>query len=227
MRKQVTFLAGLLLFAHMAAAAPGTRSPVLEALGDLVPPHHALHDFVGSVTWYGHRSPPPVRYVQPDFAAWADTLVETAVDPAADDFVAIWRDPEGAIRHVLAKGGLVRLFSIAADVVEFEDPGFHTQVGVARWGWVYGEGLLQVHRSWRLTLSPPDETGRPTGPPVPSALFSVITYEYRRGEVVPFRSRTYWSEEDRRAGRWGQRTWYEPDGRHRKTKHNPERPYPY
>ena len=54
----------------------------------------------------------------------------------------------------------------------------------------------------------------------------MTTYEYHRGKVVPFQSRTYWSEEDRQAGRWGQKTSYEPDGRHKKTKHNRERPYP-
>ena len=51
-------------------AAPPPSSPV-AALGALVPAHHALHAFEGPVTWYEHRPPPQVGYVQPDFEAWA------------------------------------------------------------------------------------------------------------------------------------------------------------
>jgi hypothetical protein len=129
---------------------------------------------------------------------------------------------------VLTRGEAgTRLFSIDGDSIEFEDPGFHTQIGVARWGWVYEDGRLRTHRTWRLALGPPDEEGRPTGPPAPTALFAVIDYEYSRGRDVPSRSRTYWSEQDRRAGRWGQRSSYDAEGRLEKTKHNKERPYPY
>ncbi len=203
--------------------APSTAA----ALGPLVPAHHPLQAFDGPVTWYAHRPPPEVRYVQPDFEAWAATLEEAKVDPATGPFVAIWRDAAGAIRHVLANGDRVRLFSLDGDAVEFEDPGFLTQVGVARWGWVYKEGLLRTHRTWRMALGPIDDNGLPAGPPSPTALFAVTDYEYRKGHKVPTRSRTFWSEQDRQAGRWGQKTSYGPDGSHKKTRHNPERPYPH
>ena len=98
---------------------------------------------------------------------------------------------------------------------------------MTRWGWEYSDGLLRTHRSWRFALAPRDDRGQATGPPAPRALYAVITYEHRRNAVVPFHSRTYWSEEDRQAGRWGQMTSYTPHGRHKKTRHNKERPYPY
>ena len=222
----------LLIATLLAAAGPGfgqeSPDPAVTAIGHLVPAHHELHGFVGNVAWYAYQPPPEVRYEEPDFEAWAATLEPAVVDPQADSFVAVWRDAGSSIRFVLARGDLlVRLFTIEDDRIEFEDPGFQTQAGVARWGCVYRDGLLRTHRTWRLALGPPDETGRPPGPPAPTALFAVIDYEYGRGRNVPSRSRTYWSEQDRQAGRWGQKSWYDPDGRLKKAKHNPERPYPY
>ncbi len=210
--------------AHAAAAGS-----TVAALGNLVRSHHPLQLFEGAVTWYEYLPPPTIGYARPDFDSWAAGLTETAAAPDAARFNAIWRDGDGAIRYVLShdRGGGTRLFSIDGNTIEFEDPGFHTQVGVARWGWVYEEGRLRTHRTWRLALGPPDEEGRPTGPPAPTALFAVIDYEYARGRDVPSRSRTYWSEEDRRAGRWGQKSSYDAAGRLEKTKHNKERPYPY
>ncbi len=223
--------APLLAATLLATAGPvfglGPGDPIVAELGDLVPAHHPLHGFTGDVAWYEYRPPPPVRYEQPDFEAWAATLDPAEPDSTADRFVAVWRDAASSIRYVLTRGDLVRVFTIEADRIEFEDPGFQTQVGVARWGWIYRDGLLRTHRTWRLALGPPDETGRLTAPPAPTALFAVIDYEYGRSRTVPTRSRTYWSEEDRQAGRWGQKSWYDADGRLEKVRHNPERPYPY
>lgn len=207
------------------AVASAGGSPV-AALGSLVPAHHALHDFAGQATWFEYREPPAFRFEQPDFEAYVAGLEKAAADPGGGRFVAVWRDAGGALRHLLAKGDTVRLFSIDGDTVEFEDPGFHTQVGVARWGFEFDGGLLRAHRTWRLTLGP-SGTGRPVGPPAPTALFAVTTYEYRKGARVPSRSRTFWNEADLRAGRWGQKSSYGADGKRLKTKHNPERPYPY
>jgi len=217
------------LLALGATSGQATEAESLQAaLGRLVPPHHALQSFAGPVAWYEHLPPPPIGYIRPDFETWATGLTETAVDPGASRFTAIWRDGDGAIRYVLSRDGdSTRLLSLDGDTIEFEDPGFHTQVGVARWGWVYEEGRLRTHRTWRLALGPPDEEGRPPGPPAPTALFAVIDYEYPKGRDVPSRSRTYWSEEDRRTGRWGQKSSYDANGRQKKTRHNPERPYPY
>lgn len=227
MTRSILLLTATLLSTGISSAAEAPETSVTAQLGALVPAHHNLQSLAGSPTWYEYQQPPEFRYEQPDFDSWAAKLDEVAVDPTADRFVAIWRDGGGAIRYVLAKGNHTRLFSIDGDAIEFEDPGFQTQVGVARWGWFYDGGLLRTHRNWRFAFGPRDENGVPTGPPTPSALFSVISYEYGRGKLTPSNSRTYWSEEDRQAGRWGQKTTYDANGRHKKTKHNPERPYPY
>ena len=217
--------AAVLAVASCATLA-ATEAPRPAALGTLVPAHHALRGFEGRAGWYEYRPHPEVGYRQPDFEAWAAGLVEAEPDPAAQRFIAVWRDAEGAIRYVLSRGDRARLFTVDGDTIEFEDPGFQTQVGVARWGWEYDGGLLRMHRTWRFTLGPTG-TDQPIGPPTPTALFAVTTYDYRKGASLPHQSRTYWSEADRQAGRWGQRSWYGPDGRRKKSKLNPERPYPH
>lgn len=227
MRPPIKPLLALLVAVGAAAPLAAAEDPV-AALGELVPPHHALRGFPGSPTFYAYRPPPAVGYARPDFEGWANELIPTAFDPDAGRFTAVWRDGGGAIRYVLSRGDQrTRIFSIDGDEIEFEDPGFQTQTGVARWGWVYEGGRLRTHRTWRLALAPADESGRPTGPPAPTALFAVVVYEYAGGKSVPSRSRTYWSEEDRRARRWGQKTTYRPDGTIGRVKQNPDRPYPY
>lgn len=129
----------LLLATMLAALAgpvlgQGAADPALAALGDLVPAHHALRDFTGDIAWYEYRPPPLVRYEEPDFEAWVETLEPAAAGPPAELFVAVWRDAGSSLRYVLARGELVRLFTIEDGRIEFEDPGFQTQVGVARWG---------------------------------------------------------------------------------------------
>lgn len=212
----------LALCSTLAAA----QVPIQAALDPLLPPHHALRGFPGRAEWYEYRPHPDMGYRQPDFAAWVDDLVEAEPDPASSRFTVVWRDSLGDIRYVLSRGDQARLFTVEGDNLEFEDPGFQTQVGVARWGWEYDGGLLRAHRTWRFTLGP---TGidRPIGPPTPTALFAVTTYEYRTGADAPHQSRTYWTEADRQSGRWAQRTWYDADGKPKKTKRNPERPYPH
>lgn len=220
-------LAATLLASTASLAGQASGDSPVGALGALVPAHQPLRGFAREVSWYAYQPPPPVRYEQPDFESWVASLEPAAAGPAAGRFVAVWREAGGAIRYVLARGDLVRLFTVDGERIEFEDPGFQTQVGVARWGWVYGDGLLRTQRTWRLELPPRGPSGAPSGPPAPTALYAVTDYEYRGGAVVPSRSRTYWSEVDRQAGRWGQKTAYEPDGRPAKTRHNPQRPYPY
>ena len=226
--RRILSLAFLLLTVLAATLAPAAAQEpaALAELGALVPAHHELHRFDGEPTWYEHRPLPAVGYQRPDFTAWAGALVPAQADPAATPFVAIWRNAGGDVRFVLARDEKVRLFSIDGDSIELEQPGFQTQLGVARWGWEYGDGLLRIARTWRFTLGPTG-TDRPVGPPTPTALFAVTTYEYQRGGSVPQHSETFWSEEDRRAGRWGQRTRHGPDGRPVKVKQNRERPYPY
>lgn len=220
-------LAAILLASAALPAGQASGESLVGALDALVPAHHPLRGFAGEVSWYAYQPPPQVRYEQPDFEAWLASLEPAAADPEVERFVAVWRDAGAAIRYVLARGDLVRLFTVDGERIEFEDPGFQTQVGVARWGWVYRDGLLRTHRTWRLELPRRGPSGRPAGPPAPTALYAVTDYDYRGGAVVPSRSRTYWSEEDRQAGRWGQKTAYGPDGKPRKTRHNPQRPYPY
>lgn len=221
----------LLAAALLASAGPlaglASGDSLVGALGDLVPAHHELRGFDGAVSWYAYQPPPQVRYEQPDFETWLASLEPAALDPEAERFVAVWRDAGASIHYVLARGDRVRLFTVDGDRIEFEDPGFQTQAGVARWGWVYRDGLLRTHRTWRLELPPRGPSGRPVGALAPTALYAVTDYEYRGGAVVPSRSRTYWSEQDRQAGRWGQKTAYGPDGRAKRIRHNPQRPYPY